>query len=83
MQTHNLSTPVTVTRTYNVTYYEYRITNIELGISVSLVINFFDLSGNFQKEASLNLYGTDYDNWGLDDNYIFEKIEERINELLA
>ena len=83
MQSHTLTTPVTVTRTYNVTHYEFRITNIELGSSVSLVINFFDSSGNFQKEASLNLYGDDYNNWGLDDNYIFEKIEERINELLA
>jgi hypothetical protein len=83
MQTHTLTTPVTVTRTYNVTHYDFRITNIELGQSVSLVVVFYDASGNFQKEASLNLYGEEYDGWGHDDNYIFQKIEDHIQDLLS
>ena len=77
MQSHTLTEPITVTRTYDVTHYEFRITNIVLGESVSMVIVFYDDAGNFQKETSLNLYGEEYNGWGHDDAYIFAKIEEQ------
>lgn len=83
MQSHTLTTPVTITRTYNVTHYDFRIANVILGESVSILITFYDSSGNFQKESSLNLYDAEYNGWGHDDNYIFQKIEEHINDLLA
>ena len=82
MENIKLSTPCQITKTYNITNYDYRITNIFLNSSVHLVIVFKDEFGNYQKECSLNLYNEDYTNWGSDDNYIHTMIEKAIPTLL-
>ena len=82
MENHTLTNPVTLTRTYNISSYDYRVTNIILNKSVHLVVVFKDDQGLFQKEQSVNIYGEDYAKWGTDDSYIHKYIESNIETLL-
>ena len=81
MENSRLAQPIQIVKTYNITNYDYRITNIFLNKSVHLIVVFKDDENNFQKECSINLYDEEYANWGINDNYIHEIIQQRITTL--
>ena len=83
MENHQMTTSYKITKTYNISNYDYRITNIILGKSVHLVVIFKDDNGIYQREQSVNIYDEDYNNWGTDDNYIHQYIEANLDKLLS
>ena len=83
METVNLSKAYTLTKTYEITSYRYRITNINLFQSIHGIILFLNSEGNTVCENSFNIYQEDYVNWGTDDNFIFEWIEKNIDNLIT
>ena len=82
MDNHILTTPITITKTYNITNYDYHVTRLNLGKSVHILVIFKDENGIFQREQSVNIMGEDYEKWGLDDNYIHEYIEQNHIKLI-
>ena len=77
----NLSTPVTITTTKTVNGFLINQVSITPFTSASLVISLYDSSNNYIKNSTINLTGTNYTNWGNNDQYLISYIESQIPSL--
>ena len=72
--------PKKKTHVLEYSYYHYYFSDLVLDESVSFVIVFFDAEGNALKTEIVKIEGEDYNQWGLDDNYIKKWIADWIEK---
>lgn len=60
----------TITTSNNITSFDIQVMELVLGTSARLIIRLLDTTGKLVDIKHVNLAGTDYSNWGADDNYI-------------
>ena len=77
----NLSSPVTITTTKSVNGFLINQVTITPFTSASIVISLYDLSNNYIQNSTLSLTGTNYTNWGNNDQYPITYIEGQIPTL--
>jgi hypothetical protein len=70
------------TQTFQIKKYKYLVSYLEPHKSVSLVIILLDASNNEVYRIVRLIEGEEYDNWGLDDNYLDEIVEEEVKKVL-
>jgi len=73
-----LPTPVVMTVYYNITYFCYEVTRVDLFKSADLYVSLMDDNNTLQKRVFYKLEGTEYSGWGGDDQYIINLIIEKI-----
>jgi hypothetical protein len=59
-----------IVTTKQISGFKTKVNSMELFVSANLIIELFDSSGNLQDVRFLTIDGSDYQAWGLDDNYI-------------
>lgn len=69
------------TKTFS--YITVQIRNVVLNKSVEIQVIFFDAKKNMGDMKTLTLTGTDYTNWGNDDNYIVTMACQKLGLTLA
>ena len=74
-----LPTPVTITKTYDITSFNYTIIRVVLFTSADIFISLINQFGIIQKELKLTIQGDYYTNWVGDDNYIINLITDNVN----
>ena len=72
--------PKKKTHVVEYSYYHYYFSELVLDESVSFVIVFFDAEGNALKTEIVKIEGEDYNQWGIDDNYIKKWIADYITK---
>ena len=77
----NLTTPITITTTKNVNGFLINQVTITPFTSASVIISLYDSSNNYIKNSTINLTGTNYTNWGNNDQYLITYIESQIPTL--
>jgi len=70
------------TQTFQIKKYKYFVSYLEPHKSVSLVIILLDASNNEVYRIVRLIEGEEYNNWGLDDNYLDEIVEEEVKKVL-
>jgi len=70
-----------ITKTYS--YITVQIRNVVLNTSVEIQVTFFDANKNMGDMKSVTLTGTEYTNWGNDDNYIINMACQKLGLTLA
>ena len=70
------------TQTFQIKKYKYFVSYLEPHKSVSLVIILLDASNNEIYRIVRLIEGEEYNNWGLDDNYLDEIVEEEVKKVL-
>lgn len=79
----NITPQYTQTNTISSSKIAIFVTELKLFESVSLDVHFYDSSANYVfRVESIKLVGSNYDNWGTDDNYIINKVIEILNQRL-
>ena len=76
-----LSTPVTITTTKSVNGFLINQVSITPFTSASVIISLYDSSNNYIQNSTINLTGTNYTNWGNNDQYLITYIEGQIPTL--
>ena len=77
----NLTTPVTIQTTKNVNGFLINQVTITPFTSASVIISLYDSSNNYIQNSTINLTGTNYTNWGNNDQYLITYIEGQIPTL--
>ena len=77
----NLTTPVTITTIKNVNGFLINNVSITPFTSASVIISLYDSSNNYIQNSTINLTGTNYTNWGNNDQYLISYIEGQIPTL--
>ena len=77
----NLTTPVTITTTKSVNAFFINQVTITPFTSASIIISLYDSSNNYIKNSTISLTGTNYTNWGNNDQYLITYIESQIPSL--
>ena len=77
----NLSSPVTITTTKSVNGFVINQINVTAFTSAIIVISLYDASNNLITTSPIVLSGTDYNNWGNNDQYLINFIETKIPTL--
>ena len=76
-----LSSPVTITTTKSINGFLINQVSITPFTSASVIISLYDSSNNYIKNSTINLTGTNYTNWGNNDQYLITYIESQIPSL--
>ena len=77
----NLTTPVTITTTKSINGFLINNVAITPFTSASVIISLYDSSNNYIQNSTINLTGTNYTNWGNNDQYLITYIEGQIPTL--
>ena len=77
----NLTSPCNITTTKSVSGFIINQVNLTPFTSAVIVTSLYDNSNNFITTTSINLTGTDYTNWGNNDQYLINYIENKIPSL--
>ena len=77
----NLTTPITITTTKIVNGFLINNVSITPFTSASVIISLYDSSNNYIQNSTINLTGTNYTNWGNNDQYLITYIEGQIPAL--
>ena len=77
----NLTTPVTITTTKSINGFLINNVAITPFTSASVIISLYDSSNNYIQNSTINLTGTNYTNWGNNDQYLITYIESQIPTL--
>lgn len=80
-QVQVLDDPHQITKVFNITYFKYLIIGVSLFKSVSLIVQFFDVTDTMHKEVSFLIEGEDYERWAYDDNYILRYIQDNLETI--
>jgi hypothetical protein len=75
--------PFTITTTIKVTSFTVNVIRLELFQSVTLNAMLYGADGNFIEVRTYILSGADYANWDDDDNYLINKVAEKLGCTLA
>jgi hypothetical protein len=75
--------PFTITTRLEVTSFTVNVIRLELFQSVTLNAMLYGADGNFIEVRTYILSGTDYANWDDDDNYLINKVAEKLGCTLA
>jgi len=78
-----LPSPITMSVNYNITSFNYYITNVVLFTSADIFVNLANEMNRMQSQISYKLEGTEYTNWGGDDQYIINLIISKIPEWVS
>jgi hypothetical protein len=57
---------------------EFRVSNLQIGISVDITLLIKDLNGNIFKVENVKIEGEEYDNWGTDDQYLVNLVLSKV-----
>ena len=76
-----LSSPVTITTTKSINGFLINNVSITPFTSASVIISLYDSSNNYIQNSTINLTGTNYTNWGNNDQYLITYIESQIPTL--
>ena len=76
-----LTDPITFTKTDLVTSYVYSIYNYQVHTSAQYTIYLRDASDNTVKEITGTIEGDTLANWGTDDTYIDNLMQNEVNKL--
>ena len=77
----NLTTPITITTTKSINGFLINQVSITPFTSASVIISLYDSSNNYIQNSTINLIGTNYTNWGNNDQYLISYIESQIPTL--
>ena len=77
----NLTSSCNITTTKTVNGFVINQVNLTPFTSSVIVISLYDSSNNFITTTSINLTGADYTNWGNNDQYLINYIENKIPTL--
>lgn len=75
--------PAVITEVKNVSSFRVIVVNLELFKSVSVVAILQDADGNQLSSRSFTFEGADYLGWNNDDQYLINKVAERLGFTLA
>ena len=78
----NLTIPCNVTTTKTINGFIMNQVNVTPFTSAVVVISLYDSSNNFVQSTTINLTGSDYTNWGNNDQYLINFIESKIPSLI-
>ena len=76
-----LTSPINITTTKSINGFLINQVSITPFTSASVVISLYDSSNNYIKNSTINLTGTNYTNWGNNDQYLITYIESQIPTL--
>lgn len=76
---YNLKNPIQ--KVINIKSYNISLYNFILNKSVSVNVNVLEDDNQIINNFSFILEGDDYNNWGVDDNYITNLVESKIHNL--
>ena len=74
---HSLSSVIEYNEVRKATGYSFSVCEFIPNVSITLVISVFE-NTNLLKQIVYTIQGTEYENWGLNDNYLINLIEEKI-----
>ena len=77
----NLTNPITITTTKSINGFLINQVSITPFTSASVIISLYDSSNNYIQNSTINLTGTNYTNWGNNDQYLISYIESQIPTL--
>ena len=77
-----LDTPVICTNTYSLVSYNYQFYNFIFSISTDVCLTLFDNIGIQRAVVYYLLQGTEYTDWGNNDQYIVDLLNSKIPDLL-
>ena len=66
-----------------VTQFSYRVMDATLFKSITLMIEFYDANGARITHVMYKIDGDDYQNWGKDDQYVIDLINQKVDTILA
>ena len=78
----NLTTPITITTTKSINGFLINNVSITPFTSASVIISLYDSSNNYIQNSTINLTGTNYTNWGNNDQYLITYIEGQIPSIV-
>lgn len=78
---NTLSNPIAITKVNHATHYHVSLCRFILHSSVDIVIMLYDDQNVVVKEVTRVLEGEEYSNWGFDDNYIENIVNEELQKL--
>lgn len=76
-----LDSPHQITKVFDITYFKYMIIGVSLFNSVSLIVQFYDITDTLHKEVAFKIEGDDYANWANDDTYILTYIQDNLETI--
>ena len=71
-------TPFTITTSNTISSISVNVMNIQLNTSATISAQMYDASGNFVKAEIFKMTGTDYDQWGGNDNYVIQYVASQL-----
>ena len=80
---HKFKTPQEITKTFTIDSYAYNINNVILNRSANISVIFFDICGTVFKQINLTISGEIYNNWGNDDNYLLDFIDNNVDFIIS
>lgn len=63
--------------------FDIQVGHLILHVSVILIVSFYDNVDNLVLRENVTLEGEEYSNWGTDDNYLIQKVCEKLDLDLA
>ena len=76
-----LTSPINITTTKTINGFLINQVSITPFTSASVIISLYDSSNNYIQNSTINLIGTNYTNWGNNDQYLISYIESQIPTL--
>ena len=78
VQNYELSNPVNEIKNIKITHYQISRIEVNLGTSATVYILLYGENNEYIRHQMINLTSEEYSQWGTDDNYLLNLINNKI-----